>query len=176
MFKSRNKSKKYIFIIPIIAAVLSGVIYWASLPRTSLAIDGIECNSMEQAVFHIHAHLDIYINGQPFTVPASIGIIQNKCLYWLHTHDTSGIIHIEAPYFRSFTLGEFFDIWNKPFSNNGIFDNAVQGSNTLKVFVNGVETSGNYRDIILGAHDEIVIVYGTPPAKMPTSYAFPRGL
>jgi len=36
------------------------------------------------------------------------------CLYWLHTHVADGIIHIETPGERSFTLGEFFDIWNQP--------------------------------------------------------------
>src|SRR5436309_15879922 len=53
---------------------------------SSPPIDNIQCNSMEQAAFHIHAHLDIFNNGQPYTIPPQIGIT-DKCFYWLHTHD-----------------------------------------------------------------------------------------
>jgi hypothetical protein len=65
---------------------------------------------MEQAAFHIHTHLDILINGKSYTIPPQIGIIPGKCFYWLHTHDESGVVHIESPVTRNFTLGQFFDI------------------------------------------------------------------
>jgi hypothetical protein len=51
---------------------------------------------MEPSVFHIHSHLIILINGHYYAVPALIGIT-NNCFYWLHTHDGTGIIHIESP-------------------------------------------------------------------------------
>jgi len=35
---------------------------------TSLMIDGLQCNEAEQLLFHIHAHLDIIIDGQYFLV------------------------------------------------------------------------------------------------------------
>jgi hypothetical protein len=69
-----------------------------------LTVDGIECNVNEQFLFHIHAHLNIYVNGQLMYIPPQIGIIPGKCIYWLHTHDESGIIHIESPIKRDFTL------------------------------------------------------------------------
>src|SRR5581483_8649942 len=69
---------------------------------SSLTVDGIQCNPSEQLLFHVHAHLDIIINGQYYLVPAQIGIT-NTCYYWLHTHDVSGIIHIESPVNRDFT-------------------------------------------------------------------------
>ena len=67
--------------------ILSGAS--ASSPQ----IDNIQCNSMEQAAFHIHTHLDIFINGQHYTIPPQIGIIPGKCFYWLHTHDDSSYTH-----------------------------------------------------------------------------------
>src|SRR5258708_5443270 len=58
-------------------------------------IDGIPCEQTEQLSYHVHAHLTIIVNGQPVVVPANIGIPGGRCVYWLHTHDTSGIIHVE---------------------------------------------------------------------------------
>lgn len=142
---------------------------------SALPIDGIQCNNVEQLVSHIHAHLDIFINGQPYTIPSQIGIT-DKCFYWLHTHDESGVIHIESPVAKDYTIGQFFDIWNKKFSNTQILDNIVNGKNTLNVYVNGnkVNAGVNYRDIKLKAHDEIAVVYGKPPSTIPSKYNFPQ--
>jgi hypothetical protein len=151
----------------------------ASGSSSSLGIDNIKCEVIEHLNFHIHAHLDIFINGKPYIVPSQIGIIPNKCLYWMHTHDDTGVIHIESPENRNFTLGQFFDIWNEKFNNTQIFDNIVSNSknNTLSVYVNGNKASSvDYRDIKLTSHDEIAIVYGKPPDTIPLIYHFPKGL
>ena len=143
-----------------------------------LSVDGIQCNAVEQLVFHNHAHLDIFINGQPSTIPSQIGIVPGKCIYWLHTHDDSGIIHIESPVTRNFTLGQFFDIWNKKFSNTQIFNNTFNAKNAMSVYANGNKVNGNadYRNVKLDEHDEIAIVYGKPPINIPSKYDFPKGL
>ena len=150
-----------------------------SLTYATRTIDGIQCNTMEQAAFHIHAHLDIFINGEPTTVPSQIGIDSNAgCLYWIHTHDDSGVIHIEAPVEREFTLGNFFDIWGEVFNNTHLF-NELDVSNAMSIYVNGnkVPTDMDYRSINLNAHDEIAIVYGAMPLdKIPSSYEFQKGL
>jgi hypothetical protein len=143
----------------------------------ALPIDGIQCNNVEQLVFHNHAHLDIFINGQPYKVPSQIGIT-GRCFYWLHTHDESGVIHIESPVVKNYTLGQFFDVWNKTSSNNQIFGDIANGKNTPTVYVNGKKLSSgvNYKDIKLNQHDEIAIIYGKPPANIPSTYSFEEGL
>jgi hypothetical protein len=148
----------------------------ATAPSSSAPIDGIECGAMEQLDFHIHAHLDIFINGQHSTVPALIGIT-DKCFYWLHTNDESGVIHLESPVKRDFTLGHLFDIWNKKFNNTQIFDIVVSNNGELNVYVNGTKVPEGtiYRDIVLHAHDVISIVYGKPPNAIPSQYEFLRG-
>ena len=181
--KSFKPSKKVIATIGVgilVVIIVSIGVFSATAPHvpSALTIGGIQCSSFEQLVFHIHSHLDIFINGKPFTIPAQIGIIPGKCFYWLHTHDESGVIHIESPVSRNYTLGQFFDIWNQKFNNTQLFDNAANGNNTLTVYVNGskVPSGTNYRDIKLGAHDEIAIVYGTPPSTIPSRYIFAEGL
>ena len=107
------------------------------------------------------------------TIPALIGIT-NTCLYWMHTHDETGIIHIESPLNRTFTLGQFFDIWKQKFSNNQIFNNTSDNTHPLNVYVNGTKVSGgtNLKDIILHSHDIIAVVYGKNPSTIPTEADF----
>src|SRR6266849_1203962 len=181
--KSFKPSKKVIATIGVgilVVIIVSIGVFSATAPHipSALTIGGIQCSSFEQLVFHIHSHLDIFVNGKPFTIPAQIGIIPGKCFYWVHTHDESGVIHIESPVSRNYTLGQFFDIWNQKFNNTQLFDNAASGNNTLTVYVNGskVPSGTNYRDLKLGVHDEIAIVYVTPPSTIPSRYIFAEGL
>ncbi len=95
-------------------------------------VDGIRCDTSEQVVYHRHAHLAVYSNGRPRIIPEGIGIVPptqivqtsagpfvsaGKCFYWLHSHTADGIIHVESPSQRVYTLGNYFDIWNQPLLN-----------------------------------------------------------
>ena len=95
-------------------------------------------------------------------------------------HDETGIIHIESPIKRDFTLGQFFDLWKRKLNNVQGFDNIFNGKDAPILYINGSKVSDgiNYRDIKLHAHDEIVLVYGRPlqPASIPSTYDFPQGL
>ena len=136
------------------------------------AIDGIGCNTSEQTVFHIHTHLTIFVNGQQRLVPAGIGIPgavaqqtqagpfidSGTCFYWLHTHAADGIIHIESPVQRAYTLGEFFDEWGQPLSPAQV--GPAHGKVT--VIVNGQVFKGNPRDVPLGSHENLQVEVGTP--------------
>ena len=181
----REKKIKKFIVIGLIAAIAIGIglavassKFLSSSNASAQTVDGIQCNAIEQLLFHNHAHLDIFIGGQPYTVPSQIGIIPGKCIYWLHTHDDSGVIHIESPVTRNFTLGQFFDIWKKRFSNVQIFDNIANATNVMAVYVNGNKINGeaDYRNINLQEHDQIAIVFGKPPSKIPSTYGFPKGL
>lgn len=98
----------------------------------------------------------------------------------MHTHDDTGVIHIESPEDRNFTIGEFFDIWGQTFDNSQIFDNIAGENinNALNVYINGkkVNAGTDFRQIPINAHDKITIVYGMPPDPIPSRYAFPEGL
>ena len=124
-------------------------------------------------VLHIHAHLDIYVNGKKETVPGGIGIYNTAggFLTELHTHDATGVIHIESPTKRQFSLGEFLGVWGVRFT-----DKCVGGYCKLKtpwrVYVNGLNYPGNPVDLILKAHQEIAIVIGSRPRTVPSTYNF----
>jgi hypothetical protein len=187
--KSFCPSKKYIIVISIgvLIAITAGLITsYATLPKSSseseskrssaLAINGIQCNTEEQLLFHRHAHLDIFVNGSHTYIPPQIGVIPDRCIYWLHTHDETGMIHIESPVQRDFTLGQFFDMWRSKLANSSAFVNTLE-KNTPTVYINGSKQSDgiNYKSVKLNAHDEITLVYGIPPASIPSRYDFPKG-
>jgi hypothetical protein len=77
--------------------------------------------SHEAAVVHFHPHLDIFVDGVPETIPANTGI-NDTCMANLHTHDTSGTIHVEssnAGAINDFVLGDFFTVWGQPIERDG---------------------------------------------------------
>jgi hypothetical protein len=140
---------------------------------------GLPMLGAEGTVEHIHAHLDVIVNGQPVVVPANLGIDQSTGqLSPLHTHDTTGILHIESPVKATFSLGQVFTEWQVLLSANQIGGLTAGGGKVLQAYVNGKPFTGNPAGIILNAHDEIALVYGTPAqqANPPSSYAFPAGL
>jgi len=176
--KRKTISNKILIGIVIAAVAVSitviTITYKPSINTTSMTtgtspIDGIECGKQEFLVFHVHAHLDVFVNGQQLTVPAFIGIRDNTCLYWLHTHTTDGVIHIESPEPRAFTLGEFLDIWDA--TNNGF----PPKDQEPKIYQNGQVVNASSKDLALNPHDEYVLVYGSPPTSIPSSYQFAQG-
>lgn len=147
------------------AFTLATAFFWQSM-FGGLPIDGIQCNQSEGAVVHIHAHLQLFDRGRRVTVPAYIGISPaGNCLYWLHTHAADGIIHIESPVNKTFTLGEFFNIWQQPLSRTRADGIAAPRGHRLRVTVNGRVWPGDPRAIPLRDHEEIVIQNGPPYAK-----------
>src|SRR5215468_986900 len=126
-------------------------------------IKGITCDAGEGQRIHIHQHLEIYDRGKLVEIPAFIGIPQAvRCIYWLHTHTPDGIIHIEAPKDRSFTLGDFFKVWGQPLNKTQAATAKGTAKLPLKVWVNGKPYSGDPAKIKLDAHTDIVIEAGPP--------------
>ncbi|HEV3293335.1 MAG TPA: hypothetical protein VG123_30520 [Streptosporangiaceae bacterium] len=156
-----------------------------STAATGQPVDGIKCQTSEQVLFHIHAYLTIFVNGSPRQVPAGVGIpgarAQNTprgpfissgtCFYWLHTHAADGIIHTESPVQRTFTLGNFFNVWGQPLGPGQI--GPARGHVTA--IYNGRAYQGNPRDIPLNAHAQIQLEVGQPLIG-PTSITWPSGL
>jgi hypothetical protein len=138
-------------------------------------VDGVKCNRTEQLNYHVHAHLSLIADGSPEALPALIGIPgaatgTPQCFYFLHTHDTSGVIHIEAPAKTVFTLGQFFAVWGQPLSAS----QATNLKGPLHVFVGQKAYTGNPANIKLTPHELITIESGKKVAS--PSYTFPAGL
>lgn len=122
-------------------------------------IDNVSCSSLEGSVMHIHPHLSIVVNNKSAAVPAQIGILGNRCLYWIHTHDDSGTIHVESPILKNFTLGQFLDIWNATQGYApGFSPSLLANATSVVAYVNGNVYNGYYRNIDLLDGEQIRLV------------------
>ena len=150
---------------------------------------GFQPLTEEGQVVHIHQHLDLFVDGKQVTVPANMGIdADGGFISDLHTHDTSGIMHVESPTQRDFTLGQFFAVWGLPLSARCIGSRCEEegtgacvgaacddDSEQLRVFVNGNEVEGDPTRVKLAEHQEIAIAFGTAaqmPDPVPDSFDF----
>ncbi|MFJ8956540.1 MULTISPECIES: hypothetical protein [unclassified Streptomyces] len=91
---------------------------WAAPPpgevEARVEAAGLEMLDSEKLTMHIHPHLTVYAGGRQVTVPADIGIDRSgkKPRYSpLHTHDTTGTVHVESAQWRDFTLGQLLTEW-----------------------------------------------------------------
>jgi hypothetical protein len=145
----------------------------ASAATPSKSVNRIKCQGMERMAFHIHAHLVIFVNGKARIVPYGIGIgpplkgqntkagsfvTQGSCFSWIHTHAADGIIHLEGPAPRTYTLGDFFDIWGQPLSANQV--GPARGHVTA--LFNGKYWAGDPHQIPLLRHAQIQLEVGKP--------------
>jgi hypothetical protein len=105
--------------------------------------------------FHIHPTLTITVNGSRVTVPDGIGL--SPCMRPLHTHDDSGVIHVEYQRPSHFTLGEFFDVWGQPFDSTQVLGYKATGTSKLTMTVNG-SPSLAFRALVLENGQRIDVV------------------
>ena len=151
-----------------------------SVPHTS-----IPCDQLEHTQVHYHAFLRILNQGDVMPIPTNVGR-KVGCYYWLHMHtNEAGIIHIESPNDRTFTLGDFFDVWSDWGGKPELLDRThvstltVTSGEKLKVYVDlddgggATAYTGDPRAIVLQSH-EIITLEITPPAVTPPpSFSWP---
>jgi hypothetical protein len=157
----------------------------ADTMATGATVDGIQCNNLEQLLFHVHSHLAVFVNGQQRTIPQGIGIapprqvengatgqfvVSGSCFYWLHAHTSDGVIHIESAIQRTYTLGNYFDIWRQRLAR----DRVGPAGGPVTAYLNGRPYTGDPRSIPLTAHALVQLDVGAKVAPAP--FTFPQGL
>ncbi|GAC1507289.1 MAG: hypothetical protein NVS1B3_07580 [Candidatus Dormibacteraceae bacterium] len=153
---------------------------------------GLQPEAKETLVYHVHAHLDVFLDGVSVLVPAGIGInitdpnvkhgewnsqpayggisgCAQPCISPLHTHDQSGVIHTESGTSSPNRLGQFFTEWDAAISG-GCVGKYCPPATTIAVYVDGKRYSGNIADIALTDRKEIAVVIGSAPKQIPGSF------
>lgn len=145
----KNKDIKRVFKTGVVIALVGGSIgllvwYIASRPPIPES-DIISKNSL-----HWHPELAIYVKGEKQEIPTGIGL--GAVHQPIHTHDSTGVIHLEFPGLvrkNDITLGQFFKNWGKDMRS---FDT------NMKVTVNGKENT-EYENYLMQDQDKIEIRY-----------------
>jgi hypothetical protein len=110
--------------------------------------------------FHIHAMLHIYVHGLLQPLSADIGLDPAKGIESsMHTHDRTGIIHMEAPHPFNYTLGDFFSVWGVKLGPDQVGGLKGYGGDRLHFYLNGRPLK-NPAAIVLHKEDNVVIGYG----------------
>jgi hypothetical protein len=164
------------------------------LARTRAA--GLVADTQENFVHHVHAHLDVFVDGQAVTVPAGLGIniddprvrvfddvagatgyggidpaCAKPCISPLHTHDVTGVIHTESPTNVDNTLGELFAEWGVKLDAKCV-EQYCRPDTKIAIYVDGAPFTGDPRKIALTDQKEIAVVIGSPPAEIPKTGDF----
>jgi hypothetical protein len=153
---------------------------------------GLKPERREMLAYHVHSHLDVFVNGKPVRVPAGLGIniadpgvkrfelpdgsvayggiqlCSAPCISPLHTHDDTGVIHTETSTPRPNRLSQLFTEWGVRLSRKCVGGYCRPGS--IQWYVNGKRFLGNPRDMLLSDRKEIALVIGTPPKHIPTRF------
>jgi hypothetical protein len=168
------------------------VVNWPA-PKDPLAravLAGLKPERKEFVNNHVHAHLDVFVDGRPVAVPAAIGIntrddevisteepdgsttyggielCRRPCISPLHTHDGSGVLHTEAQSAKPNTLGEFFIQWGVRLTESCV--GRFCGDEEDALHVDGKPYTQEPRAIQLTDQKEIAIVIGRPPKVIPS--------
>jgi hypothetical protein len=141
-----------------------------------LQVLGLPLLASQGDVLHIHAHLDLFVNGKRVPVAAGVGINQGSSFISpLHTHDATGVIHIESPTKEQFTLGQLFAVWGVRFTPSRLGGYRATLSRPIRFYVDGKRYENDPTRLVLSAHQEIAVVVGKAPARVPSSYRFSAG-
>ena len=157
---------------------------------------GVRFEVIEHLKYHVHAHLDVFVDGQPIQVPPGIGInvddpavhefsgplgpgyggiqppgCEQPCISALHTHDPDGVLHTESATTEGNTLGQFFIEWDVALTEECVADYCAPDTDIV-FYVDGEPFDGDPATIELADHREIAIVIGAPPDTIPDSFAF----
>jgi hypothetical protein len=202
----RVKSGRDLPILPIaVAGVLAvlgiGLLIYAianNKSSTPPVVAGVTCDHLEHSQVHYHAAIQIMYQGNVVHIPANIGIqgdptTPSGCYYWLHVHAANpDVIHIESPATQTFTLGDFFSVWNSWSKNNGQAAQPLDATHVstfkltpdqkLVVYVDGADGkgpqlfTGDPKTIQLKAHEVIWLEISPPTVSPPPAFTFSSGL
>jgi hypothetical protein len=152
-----------------LAALDAGPPPWPAEIRSLRArLDAIGIPARSGTTLHTHQHLDVFVNGKRVVVAAGIGIGQGF-ISPLHTHDASGVIHVESSTVRSYSLAELFAVWGVRLTKTCLAGECGEGK--LHFFVDG-KPATDPNLIVLTHHQEIAVAFGPPPKPVPSSYGF----
>jgi hypothetical protein len=178
-----------IFIVIAIVLIISALSHTKTNTPTVPSAGNIPCDQLEHTQTHYHAAIQIFYQGNPLNIPSDIGRL-STCFYWLHMHaESAGVIHIESPKNRTFTLGDFFKVWAvskktpEPLDATHVSTITLTPDQKLVVYIDDQDAktgpqlyTGDPAAIVLKKHLVITLEITPPTLAPPPHFTFPTDL
>ena len=133
-----------VFVVLVVLAAGLGLALGSQ--RAGLDLDSLPALSFPASVedypLHWHAHVRIVDGPDEVIIPADVGLYPDSPHSPVHTHDESGVLHVEAQSLNDlppYTLALFFSVWNQPFNASCVVDVCTDAVRQLRFYVNGRE-------------------------------------
>ncbi len=151
-----KNTQALLILVVLVVAVVALLLWPRSTPET-------DPNIVSASGMHWHPELAIYAKGERMEIPENVGIGSMHAgmpgydasmqMAAMHTHDASGIIHLEfarGPVYQDdIKLGQFFAMWGKDMRSFG---------QNMRMMVNGVENA-DYENYLMQDGDKIELQY-----------------
>jgi hypothetical protein len=153
----------------------------ATTTRLGAIVNRIQCEPLAQRAYTAYAHLQVYVDGHSRALPGGIGIVDENpvetphglfygaltCMYWVHTRAADGLVEVQSPVSRTFTLGDLFAVWHQPLSGTRV----AHARGRVTTTVNGRRWRRSPALIPLNEHEAIQLAVGKPvPAPQPVDW------
>jgi len=118
-------------------------------------------------VQHDHVRLELFINGASKPLPANIGIEDDLykdhsldkysplSIAPIHTHDDTGVIHVESNTQRDFTFGEFLKVWGIQYSSAKLCK--TQSASLFAESTDNCQPIPDYENYVLKNNENLVL-------------------
>jgi len=149
-----------------------GASRWGNPQTDGTAIGTFTCGLNPPQTFALYTHVSIILNNEAQSIPGDVGASpqgNTHCFYTLHTHNSSGLVHVTPTAAGTFTLGNFFQIWKQSLTNTNLA--GIEGL-PIEIFVtDGTTTTkveeADWSNIEMKDHREITISVGTEVTEIP---------
>ncbi len=102
--------------------------------------------------------ISISVLGKKHQLPKNLGHKNAKCINEIYSDNSTEVINVKTNEFKSFTLGNFFNVLNETFNKSQILGYKVFKNRTLEVYVNDKKVN-TYENTPLFPNSRIQIVY-----------------
>ena len=156
----KRKHYKMLAAALVLAAIAVLAFRMSGTGQTFAGSEDVKKTASIPPIIHWHPRVFIFINGNQSIIPANIGIY-NRGEAPIHTHDDSGILHIEQEFsaYETLKLGYFFhDVWNQAFNSTCVFDYCTNSTHEISFWVNK-KRNYYFDNLVMHDGDIIVIIY-----------------
>ena len=151
---------KWLILVVLFFTILIGYSFYNFLTKASYnGFYTVSCiDNNKKPVRNYSFIISISVLGKKYQLPKNLGHKNAKCINEIYSDNSNGVINVKTNEFKSFTLGNLFNVLNETFNKDVFLGHKISNEHTLEVYVNGRKTN-MYENTPLFPNSRIEIVY-----------------